>query len=225
MITFHNVSKSYRAGEGRNYVLRNFSGELPQKNIGILGAKGSGKSTFLRLVSGQMLPDSGSITRRGRISWPLGFAGILNRMMSGAENTRFIARIYDEDPEEVMEFVEEFSELGTAFRMPVSSYSPSMRAKLAFSASMAIAFDTYLIDEIAAAGDAQFRAKCFRMFEERLEKSSIIMVSHAVRTIRDYCETGGIIAGGELVLYDDLRDAVVAYRNMQEVEEMEAGED
>ena len=115
-----------------------------------LGHNGSGKSTLLRLIAGTEAPDAGLITRTGRISWPLGFAGSFNGSLSGAENCLFVARIYGQDTEYVLDFVREFSELGSFFRMPVNSYSSGMRARLAFGVSMAIAFDYYLVDAITA---------------------------------------------------------------------------
>ena len=215
MIKFENVIKSYRVRDGEKYVLRNFTGVLPRKNIGILGGNGAGKSTLLRLIAGNDLPNSGRIRREGRISWPLGFGGAFNASLSGAENSRFVARIYGEDTERVLEFVKEFSELGDFFRMPVGSYSSGMRAKLAFGVSMAIAFDYYLVDEITAVGDENFRVKCLRTFKEKLASSSIIMVSHQMRTIREYCDIGGVIGGGELTLYDNLDEAIAVHnRNM-----------
>ena len=215
MITFQNVVKSYRVRDGQKYVLRNFTGVLPRQNIGILGGNGAGKSTLLRLIAGNDLPNSGRIYRQGRISWPLGFSGAFNGSLSGAENSRFVARIYGEDTERVLEFVQEFSELGDFFQMPVNSYSSGMRAKLAFGVSMAIAFDYYLVDEITAVGDEKFRAKCLRTFKEKLTNSSIIMVSHQMKTILEYCDIGGVIGDGQLTLYDDVNDAIAVHkRNM-----------
>lgn len=211
MIAFENVTKSYRLQDTRKYVLRGFTAEFPKRNIGILGPNGAGKSTLLRLIAGAAIPDSGTIRRQGRISWPLGFGGAFNGSLSGAENVRFIARIYGEDTERISAFVEEFSELGSFYRMPVSTYSSGMRARFAFGVSMAIAFDWYLVDEITAVGDERFRKKCLDMFRHRLAHSSIIMVSHSMRTIRDYCDMGGVIGGGRLVLFDSIEEAIAAH--------------
>jgi capsular polysaccharide transport system ATP-binding protein len=208
MIRFEQVVKTYRVPRGQQVVFRGLSMELPKANIAILGANGAGKSTLLRLIAGTELPDAGHIHREGKVSWPLGFSGSFNGSLSGAENVRFVARIYGKDTEHVLDFVEEFAELGAFFHAPVSSYSAGMRARLAFGVSMAISFDWYLVDEIIAVGDERFRQKCQRMFKERLRLSTIVMVSHATSTLRDYCEMGGIIRDGDLVLYDNLKDAI-----------------
>lgn len=214
MIAFENVTKSYRIRDARKFVLRDFSAVLPKRNIGILGPNGAGKSTLLRLIAGAILPDSGLIRRNGRISWPLGFGGAFNANLSGAENVRFMARIFGEDTERVSAFVEDFSELGTFYMMPVGSYSSGMRARFAFGVSMAISFDWYLVDEITAVGDQRFRRKCLETFRNRLAHSSIIMVSHSMRTIRDYCEIGGVLENGNLSLFDNLDAAINRYRKI-----------
>jgi capsular polysaccharide transport system ATP-binding protein len=208
MIRLENVVKSYRLREGRKVVLRNLTATFPKTNIAILGANGAGKSTLLRLIAGTELPDSGVVLRQGRISWPLGFAGSFNGTLSGAENVRFVARIYGEDTERVLDFVEAFSELGEFFRMPVSSYSSGMRARLAFGVSMAVAFDFYLVDEITAVGDDKFRQKCLTTFREKLADSGIIMISHSKATLKQYCRMGAVIHQGELTICDDLNEAI-----------------
>jgi capsular polysaccharide transport system ATP-binding protein len=211
MIRLQNVAKSYRLREGRKVVLRNITATFPRTNVAILGANGAGKSTLLRLIAGTEPPDSGDILRQGRISWPLGFSGSFNGTMSGAENVRFVARIYGEDTERVLDFVEAFSELGEFFRMPVSSYSSGMRARLAFGVSMAVAFDYYLVDEITAVGDDKFRQKCLSTFKEKLADSGIIMISHSKATLKQYCRMGAVLHQGELTLFDDLNEAIALH--------------
>ena len=66
--------------------------------------------------------------------------------------------------------------------MPVRTYSSGMKSKLAFGLSMAIGFDFYLIDEAYSVGDAAFQAKGERVFQERKASSTLIVVSHSVKT-------------------------------------------
>jgi hypothetical protein len=71
-----------------------------------------------------------------------------------------------------------------SFPVPVNTYSAGMRARLAFGASLAIDFDTYLIDEFTEIGDERFRRKCAAAFRERVLRSDIILVTHNTRTMR-----------------------------------------
>ena len=205
MITLEDVSKAYRTQAGDHVVLDRLNETYPDRvSIGILGKNGAGKSTLLRILGGAEQPDAGKVLRSGRVSWPIGFAGGFNGSLSGEENCRFVARIYDADVDEVVEFARGFAEIGNYFNMPVRTYSSGMRARLAFGLSMAIDFDTYLVDEVTAVGDSTFQAKCRQAFAERRERSSVIIVSHQLSTIKQYADRFALLRRGKLHIYDDI---------------------
>lgn len=215
VIEFQNVTKSYPLNTGRCYILRDFSFQFPEgKNLGILGKNGSGKSTMLRLIAGSEYPDSGDILREGKLSWPLGFSGGFSPNLSGEENLRFICRIYAADIPHVTEFVKAFAELGDFFYEPIRNYSNGMRSRLAFGLSMAIDFDVILVDEILGVGDSSFRKKCTEHIERKSEESSIIMVSHEMHTIRHFCDTALLFNDGEITVFNDVEEAIIAYGNL-----------
>ncbi|MBV8777221.1 MAG: ABC transporter ATP-binding protein [Alphaproteobacteria bacterium] len=215
MIALDRVSKAYRmARGGRRTVLDQISADFPDGcNIGILGGNGAGKSTLLRLLAGTEKPDSGRIRRRGRCSFPLGYGGTFHGALSGRENVAFLARIYGCDLAKSIAYVRNFAEVGAYFDdMPVDTYSAGMRARLAFGACLAIDFDIYLIDEVTEIGDDRFRRKCAAAFRERVLRSDIIMVTHNMRTIRQYCDRAAVLMNGRLRLYDDVDGALDFYR-------------
>ena len=81
MIEFRHVNKAYDMANGENIILNDVSFKFPdKKNIGVLGVNGAGKSTLLRLIAGSEYPDSGKIIRKGKYSWPLGFAGSFHQI-------------------------------------------------------------------------------------------------------------------------------------------------
>ena len=210
MIVFDQVSKYYATrGGGVTTILSDFSAVLrPGVNIGILGKNGAGKSTLMRMIAGGEPPSSGSIFREGRISWPLGFGGGFNNSLTGRQNLRFVSRLYDVDFEDVTDYVAEFSELGRFLDEPLRNYSAGMRARLAFGACMAIDFDYYLIDEVIAVGDTNFRQKCRAVFDERRERASVLLVSHSSVFLKQFCDIGGVLADGALTFYDTLEEAI-----------------
>ena len=216
MIALDAVAKSYRTSDGaRRVVLDAASGVFPDgHNFGVLGANGAGKSTLIRLLAGSELPDRGRIHRDGRVSFPLGYGGTFHGALSGRENIGFIARVYGGALRPTIDYVADFAELGPYFDMPVNTYSAGMRARLAFAACLAIDFDTYLIDEVTEVGDERFRRKCALAFRERMRRSDIILVTHNARTIRQYCDRGAVLAGGELRFYDDVGEALDAYHRL-----------
>ncbi|MEC7520804.1 MAG: ABC transporter ATP-binding protein [Myxococcota bacterium] len=213
MIELHGVTKAYRVGAGEHVVLDRIDAIFPDRvSVGILGRNGAGKSTLLRILGGAERPDAGKIVRHGRVSWPIGFSGGFNGSLTGEENCRFVARIYGADVDEVVEFARGFAEIGKYFAMPVRTYSSGMRARLAFGLSMAIDFDTYLVDEVTAVGDKSFQDKCRDAFAERRERSSVIIVSHQLSTIKQYCDRYALIRRGRLHFFDDIDEVAKLYK-------------
>ena len=213
MIRFKNLSKSFVVNGRRRPVIRNLNLTIPSgQSLALLGRNGAGKSTLMQMIAGNMRPDSGRVISEGSISWPVGFAGSFHPQLTGAQNTRFIARIYGVDPDELADFVQDFAELGPHFRMPVRTYSQGMRSRLTFGLSMGIAFDTYLVDEVTGAGDASFRQKSKAVFRDRMQNAGAIMVNHNLNELREYCDHALVLEDGRLHYFSDLDEAIEVHR-------------
>ena len=183
-------------------------------SYGLMGVNGAGKSTTIRLISGTELPNSGRIRKTTRISWPLGFSTGFHSQMSGRENCKFVARLYGADVRKVLDFVEDFAEIGDYIDVPIRTYSSGMMARLSFGLSMAIEFETYLIDEVTAVGDARFAMRCRQVFDARRKSADIIMVSHSMQTVKEYCDKAGVIVDGQIVMFPNVDAAIVAYQRL-----------
>ncbi len=191
-------------------VLKNISFTLYKgQRLGIIGKNGAGKSTLIRLMGGVERPSSGTIERTMSISWPLAFTGGFQSTLSGLDNLKFVCRIYGVDYEQVMPFVREFSELGSHLYEPIKTYSSGMLARLAFAVSMSIDFDCFLIDEVIAVGDARFRDKCRHELLEVRASHSIILVSHDVNSLKEYCNRYGVISDGRFYEFNDIESALI----------------
>lgn len=212
MIRFEQVTKGFWVKNTRKIVIDALDMTLPTgKSLGLLGRNGAGKSTLLQIIAGTMRPDAGRVFSDGTISWPVGFGGSFHADLTGAQNVRFIARVYGVDTEELLDFVEDFTELGKHFHMPVRSYSAGMRSRLTFGASMGIPFDTYLVDEVTAVGDAAFRRKSRTVFKARMKEASAVLVSHEMGQVREFCDAGIVLAEGQLHYFDDLEEAIALH--------------
>jgi ABC-type polysaccharide/polyol phosphate transport system, ATPase component len=215
MIQLDRVFKFYKTHGHTKIVLDHVSTTFQSgRSYGLLGVNGAGKSTTLRLIAGSELPNAGRIRRSVRVSWPLGFAGGFHPLMTGRDNVKFVARAYGEDARKVLEFVEDFAELGEYIDVPVKTYSSGMMARLAFGLSMAIEFECYLIDEITAVGDARFQARCKAAFDERRKTSDLIVVSHSMETIKDYCDHGAVLVDGQMFMFDSVDKAIETYNRL-----------
>lgn len=209
MIRLVNLCKSFGHGARRTIVADNLNVSFPsQRSVALLGRNGAGKSTLLRILAGTMTPDSGHVQTWGTVSWPVGFTGSFHGDLTGAQNVRFLARVYGVDTQALEDFVQAFAELGKHYRMPFKSYSSGMRSRLAFGVSMGIGFDTYLIDEVTSVGDAAFRQKSTEFLHARIQTSGAIVVSHGMGMLRRICDCAAVLEAGQLTFYNDLEEAI-----------------
>ena len=212
MIQLVNLNKKFLTPSGSKVVADNINVTFPTgEAVGLIGRNGAGKTTLMNMIGGQIKPDSGNIERTGTISWTVGFAGSFHRDMTGAQNTKFIARVYGVDTQELADYVEEFAELGPHFHVPVRNYSSGMKARLAFGVSIGIPFDTYLVDEVTAVGDAEFKRKSRIAFRDRMQNAGAIVVNHSVAQLRKLCNSGAILENGKLTYYDDIEEAIYVH--------------
>lgn len=209
MIVLQNLTKTFIMRGERKTILDNVDMVFPSRtSVGLLGRNGAGKSTLLKMIAGTALPTSGQILTDGKISFPVGFAGSFHPDLTGAQNTRFVARIYGADTDALIDFVRDFAELGGHFHLPIRSYSSGMKSRLAFGVSMGLRFDTYLIDEVTAVGDAAFQAKSSAVFIDRMKRSGAVFVTHSIPLMREMCTAGAVLDGGRLTYYADIEEAI-----------------
>lgn len=215
MIRLDNVTKVYDSNAGPRTILDGVSLTVsPGERLGILGRNGAGKSTLIRVISGAEPVTSGHIERTMSVSWPLAFAGGFHGRLTGADNLRFICRIYGADYRDKIAFVKEFTELGSYLDEPVQIYSSGMRARLAFAISMTIDFDCYLVDEVMAVGDESFREKCqYELFEKRKDKA-MVMVSHSRRYLETNCSRFLLFRNGHTEEHENFNQAYHQYKAM-----------
>lgn len=217
MIRIDHVHKRYRTTHGPGpWVLKDVDISIPRGcSVGLVGANGAGKSTLLRLIAGADKPTRGAIQRLCRVSWPLGLMGGVQGQLTGRQNAKFVCRLlgHDDELHSLLAFVQDFCALGPAFDEPVGTYSTGMSARLKFALSLAFRFDVYLVDELTAVGDTVFRKKSNEAFREVIKTGSVIMVSHQEGPLKEFCQAGIFIDRGQAHWFDQLDDALYAYRH------------
>ncbi len=216
MIELRNVCKTYETRGLTRRVFHDLNLRIDRGDaLGICGANGAGKSTLIRLLAGVEQPTSGKVTRQMSTSWPIGYGSCFDSNMTGADNARFIARIYGQDEKDVLAYVEDFAQLGVYINQPLSTYSSGMLSRLTFGVSLAIQFDCYLVDEVTAAGDIRFRQRCEAELLARRDNGTLIMVSHDNYTLQQYCTRGAVLYGGVLVFFDTVAEACEVHHGLQ----------
>ncbi|MDX8354879.1 ABC transporter ATP-binding protein [Cognatiyoonia sp. IB215182] len=213
MLEFAEVSKSFWTGKQRKVILDRVSFRVELGNsLGILAPNGTGKTTLINMMAGLEKPDEGKITRGCKISFPLGFMGGVAGKLSALENCRYIARLYGLDPDYVEAFCRWLCGLEEYFEMPVGTYSTGMRARFSFALMLALEFDIYLIDEgMPGATDVEFNRKAGQILRDRLERATVIIVSHQAATLERFARSAAVLQNGQLHMFDTLEEAKVLY--------------
>ena len=209
MIEFLNVSKSFWTGTQRKVILDQVSFQVEIGNsLGILAPNGTGKTTLINMMAGLEKPDEGEIRRYSKISFPLGFMGGVSGKHTARENCRFIARMYRLDPDYVEAFCRWLCNLEEYFEMPIATYSTGMSARFSFALMLALDFDIYLIDEgMPASTDVEFNRKAGQILRERLEKTTIVIVSHQPEVLKKFCRSAAVLRDGQFYMFDTLEEA------------------
>ena len=192
--------------------LDNVSFELQKgDSVGIIGRNGSGKSTLLQIICGTLNPTSGVIQTNGRIAALLELGSGFNAEFTGRENIYMNAAILGLSKEEIDDSFDQivaFADIGEFIEQPLKTYSSGMQMRLAFAVSVCVDPEILVIDEALAVGDMAFQQKCFvRLAELREAGVTILMVSHDIMLIRNYCNQGIYLDGGRVKFVGDAETA------------------
>ncbi|KAD4007229.1 ATP-binding cassette domain-containing protein [Arthrobacter yangruifuii] len=186
------------------------------ESVGIVGRNGSGKSTLMKLINGQVTPDTGAVYAS---STPimLGVNAALVPELPGDHNVVLgclaMGLTYDEIAERY-ESIVELSGLEKAIHLPMRSYSSGMSSRLRFAIAASIDPEILLIDEALNTGDAQFADRSRRRMDELRENAGcVFLVSHSLETILDMCSRVVWMDKGDLLMDGDPREVVTAYKD------------
>lgn len=209
------LTKEYHTEIGTRRVLDGVSFSVRDgERMAILGRNGAGKSTLIKILAGLQQPSSGTIRRGLSMSWPLALGGGFQGELTGYDNLRFIARVYNAPLEETFDFVEDFSELGRELFVPMRFYSDGMRMRLAFALSLAIDFDCVLIDEVLLVGDQKFKEKCKSALFDKRQDRAMILAIHEMGVVRERCSSALLLRNGRARVFDDVDLACMIYETM-----------
>jgi lipopolysaccharide transport system ATP-binding protein len=159
--------------------------------FGIIGRNGAGKSTTLGLIAGVLIPSSGQVTVKGRVSPLIELGAGFHQDLTGRDNIMLngvLMGLTRADVKRKMNEIIEYSELGEFIEQPLRCYSSGMVARLGFSVVSQLEPEILLIDEVLAVGDLEFQKKCLATMDDfRKSGVTIIMVSHSMKDITSLC--------------------------------------
>jgi len=204
--------------------LRGVTFDVPQgKVMGVIGANGAGKSTLMRTVAGILAPSAGRIEVTGRVSTLLALGVGFNSALSGKENVTLgglAAGLSRSQIKEKYEEITAFAELEDFMDMPMRTYSSGMYSRLAFAVAVHMDPDILIIDEALSAGDAHFKQKASDKMQELVAKArTMLVVSHALGTIKELCDETIWLHKGKLVGRGTPDEMIEAYTKFLKVGE------
>ncbi len=182
--------------------------------LGVLGRNGAGKSTLLKILNGSIGYDSGQVIKRGKVASIIEINSNLEPGLTGQENVSAFYKLKGYLGSELKSKITkaiEFSEIKDEINDPVSKYSSGMKAKLAFSMAINLDFEILLVDEVLAVGDFIFQQKCHSYFNAIRRRAAILLVSHSVNLLKQFCDCGLVIENGISVFNGGIEDAVSQY--------------
>lgn len=222
MLELDTVSLSYNTGkkaydDGTHHVLDEVSLQLYEgETLGIMGRNGVGKTTMLRIMAGILAPTAGSVTmakgkKAALLTLGLGFKPDL----SGRDNALLAAMLQGssrKESEVFMDSIQEFSELGDSFDLPVKNYSAGMRARLGFTTALMTHVDVLLVDEVLSVGDAHFREKAMAAMKNRITgEQTVVFVSHMADQVKNLCDRVIWLDNGKIVQEGECIEVTEAY--------------
>ncbi|HEX3004950.1 MAG TPA: ABC transporter ATP-binding protein [Angustibacter sp.] len=218
-----------RMGRGERTVreieaLKGVSFDVPHGTVmGVIGANGAGKSTLMRTVAGILAPTSGRVDVWGRVSTLLALGVGFNSAMSGRENVvlgGLAAGLTRDEIEAKYQEIADFAELGDFMDLPMRTYSSGMFSRLAFAVAVHMEPDILIVDEALSAGDAHFKKKAQAKMEEVVSNAgTMLLVSHALGTIKDMCDQAVWLHKGKLVRQGEPGEMIDAYTRFLNVGE------
>ena len=235
VIEFKNVNKTYKLFKSdkqrflglilknikckENKAVNDVSFQIKRgESVALFGKNGAGKSTILKMITEVTFPTSGEIAINGRVSALLELTSGFDPEFTGRENIYLKGQILGLANDEIKKLepkIIEFAELDDYIDQPVRTYSSGMKARLGFSINVNIEPEILIVDEALSVGDEEFRRKCIKKINELLEQDNVtlLFVTHATRTAKDFCKRGMVMQKGVVVFDGDIEEAMEVYNN------------
>jgi ABC-type polysaccharide/polyol phosphate transport system ATPase subunit len=192
-------------GETSFWALRGVSFEVSHgESLGVIGPNGAGKSTLLQVLAGIITPSEGDVAVEGKISSLLTLGAGFDQELSGVDNIRLAGAFMGLDHKVIVEKlpqIVEYADLGDFIDQPIRTYSSGMKARLGFAIATAVEPDILLLDEVLSTGDAAFREKSKQRVGELVrEAKAIVLVTHDMNWVTEYCNRAMLLERGSIVL-------------------------
>lgn len=183
--------------------------------FGVIGRNGAGKSTMLKVMAHVLHPTRGRVVMRGKIAPLLELGAGFHPELTGRENVYLNSSLLGYTRKQVKELfpsILDFAEVGDFIDAPLRTYSTGMVARLGFSVATCKRPDVLLVDEVLSVGDGSFQEKCLaRMNSFQQQGTTIVIVSHSMQTIQNFCSRALLLDHGRTVVVGDVSNVIRHY--------------
>ena len=188
------------------------------ETVAIMGRNGSGKSTLLKILCGVYQPDRGAVSRQAEITPILELGVGWNPELDAVDNVCLIGSVMGLTLQQMrrrMDAILAFAEVERFANLKLKHFSSGMASRLGYAVAFEAAKDVLILDEIFAVGDAGFRQKCETRYRELHQAGhTVVLVSHSVPIVRDFCTRALLIEGGRVALAGSPAEIIDAYLAM-----------
>ena len=210
------AGRKRRSRPGEFWALRSVSFTVQRgEAIGVVGRNGQGKSTLLKLVTGVVLPDEGTVHVVEGVAPLIEITGGFVEDLSVRDNVYLTAGLHGMTRKQIdsrFDDIIDFAEIGDFIDTPYKHLSSGMKVRIAFAVISRLEEPIILVDEVLAVGDKAFREKCYRRIEELLAGGrTLFFVSHNERDLRRFCTRGLYLDRGALVLDAPINEVLTRY--------------
>lgn len=222
VLALENVSYTYKIRKGLSKVLeykalKGVDLEIKRgETVGVLGRNGSGKSTLLRILAKIISPTGGKIYSEPNLVCTILSLGIgFQKDLSGRDNailSLMLQGLTKNNAVREIDKIEQISELGEFFDLPIKTYSTGMRARLGFATAMSAPSDVLLMDEVLSVGDKKFKEKALKLVRASMSEKSVVLVSHSLGQVEKVCDRAICLKNGRIVGSGPVSKAIEAYQ-------------
>jgi capsular polysaccharide transport system ATP-binding protein len=215
MLELKDVWKGFRKGQKQRWILAGSNLVLPPgRRIGLLGAKGAGKTSVIRLLSGVESPDKGAIRRIGLACWPFSHASFVESTATLRQNARFLGHIYGLDADEIAEIAAELSGVRIARAKPLREYKAFERRQIALGLTLSLQFDWYFVDDTLPSTNPAALDAVDAAIADRLSRAGVVWATSNPDLIAGYCDAGMVLDRGVMTFYNTFEEASDAFRRL-----------
>jgi ABC-2 type transport system ATP-binding protein len=217
-----NITKSYLIqkdnAKHQFNALHNVSFTLHEGDrLGLIGLNGSGKSTLLKILGGFIKPTNGHAQLHKKVTSLASFDSILHPDLTAVENCSLQLQLLGYNKSDINDAVLKilsFAELIEFKHQPVKTFSSGMMLRLSFSIFSVTNPEILLLDEVFSTGDINFQRKASELMQYAFQQiPAIIMASHQLTEIQQFCNKCLILDKGEVVFFGSVNDALKYYSN------------